>query len=112
MAAIRSQVPASLRRSTTTFELVAAAFWRCRTAALEYSLNQQVRLMICTNARWSWKPRSPLPKGFYGNALIPLTVEASVHELCHNPLSHAVNLVRNAKSQRSPPRPHGPMSML
>ncbi|GJN28156.1 hypothetical protein PR202_gb16246 [Eleusine coracana subsp. coracana] len=97
MAAIRSQVPASLRRSTTTFELAAAAFWRCRTAALEYSLNQQVRLMIWTNARWSWKPRSPLPEGFYGNALIPLTVEASVHELCHNPLSHVVDLVRNAK---------------
>ncbi|TVU25021.1 hypothetical protein EJB05_27496, partial [Eragrostis curvula] len=101
IAAIRSQVdPASdLRQSATTFELVAAAVWRCRTAALQYPPCQVVvRGIFWSSARGSWKPRSPLPKGFYGNALIPQTAEATVDELCGRPLlGHALELVRTAK---------------
>jgi hypothetical protein len=43
-------------------------------------------VIICSNARWTWKPRSPLLKGFYGNALILLTAEGTVDELCGRPV--------------------------
>ncbi|TVU24996.1 hypothetical protein EJB05_27469, partial [Eragrostis curvula] len=100
IAAIRSQVDPSsdLRQSATTLELVAAAVWRCRTAALEYPPCQVVRGIFWSSARGSWKPdRSPIPKGFYGNALIPQTAEATAGELCGRPLGHALELVRAAK---------------
>ncbi|KAK3119887.1 hypothetical protein QOZ80_9AG0677210 [Eleusine coracana subsp. coracana] len=35
--------------------------------------------------------------GFYGNGVIPLTAEATVDELCGQPLSHTIELLRKAK---------------
>ncbi|PUZ44405.1 hypothetical protein GQ55_8G088700 [Panicum hallii var. hallii] len=99
MAAMRSQVPASLVQSTTVFELVTAAVWQCRTAALGYEPHQRVRLIISSNARGTWKPRSPLPQGFYGNALVLRAAEATTGELIGRPLGHAIGLLREAKSE-------------
>jgi hypothetical protein len=43
-------------------------------------------VIIYSNAYWTWKPRSPLPKGFYSNALILLTAEGTVDELYGRPV--------------------------
>nr|AAL01166.1 Putative hsr201 hypersensitivity-related protein [Oryza sativa Japonica Group]AAN11202.1 Putative hsr201 hypersensitivity-related protein [Oryza sativa Japonica Group]AAP52016.1 Transferase family protein [Oryza sativa Japonica Group] len=93
MAAMRGHV----RSSATVFELVTAALWRCRTAALEYAAKQRVRVLVMSSARWSWKRDPPLPRGFYGNMLVPQIAEATVGELCGLPLAHAVELVRRRK---------------
>ncbi|KAL6900966.1 hypothetical protein ACP4OV_005642 [Aristida adscensionis] len=100
IAAMRSHVPAGLLEAATVFEVVAAAAWRCRAAALGYGPRQRVRLVIVSNARGRWKkPRSPLPRGFYGNALVLRTAEATVEELCGGGggLGHALGLVRQSR---------------
>ncbi|GJN06700.1 hypothetical protein PR202_ga24456 [Eleusine coracana subsp. coracana] len=99
MAAMRSKVPASLLRSTTVYELVTAVVWRCRTAALGYLPHQPVRLLLISSIAscGSWKLDSPIPRGYYGNSVVPLTTEPTAGELCGRPLRHALELVRKRK---------------
>ncbi|CAM0901755.1 unnamed protein product [Alopecurus aequalis] len=95
IAALRSHIPARLARSTTAFELITAAAWRCRVVALDHAPAERMRLKFTSNARGRWKRDRPLPPGFYGNALFIATAEAAVAELLS--LARAVELVREAK---------------
>jgi hypothetical protein len=97
IAALRRGLPGRLARSSTVFELITAAVWRCRVAALEYAPDKRVRVTLAKNARGSWKREPRLPPGFYGNAVMGTTAEASAGELCRGSLVRAVELVREAK---------------
>uniref|UniRef100_A0A0E0NZ38 Uncharacterized protein n=1 Tax=Oryza rufipogon TaxID=4529 RepID=A0A0E0NZ38_ORYRU len=97
ISAMRNHVPVHLRQSYTTFELIAAAVWKCRTAALGYSLDQHVRLMFTLNSRGNWKRNPPIPQGYYGCCLVFPVAETTVADLCGNPLGYALDLVRKAK---------------
>ncbi|KAM0923889.1 hypothetical protein ACQ4PT_005226 [Festuca glaucescens] len=97
IAALRASLPARLAQSATVFELITAAVWRCRTAALEHAPDERVFVLFFTNARGSWKRDPPLPAGFYGNAVFNTTAEAAVGKLCGGPLTYAVQLVHEAK---------------
>ncbi|TVU32969.1 hypothetical protein EJB05_24737, partial [Eragrostis curvula] len=98
ISAIRSHVPARLAPYCTVFDLLAAAVWRCRTAALGYGPEQRVRFMFTSNARRGWKRDPPIQDGFYGCALVFPVVETTAAELCGSGgLGHAVELVRGAK---------------
>uniref|UniRef100_A0ACD5TT58 Uncharacterized protein n=1 Tax=Avena sativa TaxID=4498 RepID=A0ACD5TT58_AVESA len=94
IAALRSSIPARLGQSSTAFELITGAAWRCRVAALEQGPGEQVHVMFTANARGRWKRDRPLPPGFYGNALFIMTAQATAGELS---LTRAVELVREAK---------------
>ncbi|WVZ59149.1 hypothetical protein U9M48_009341 [Paspalum notatum var. saurae] len=83
--------------AATSFELLTAIMWRCRTIALGYKPNQRVRLMITMNARGKWNQHTLIPRGYYGNAHFSPIVETSVDELCNQPLAHTVELVRKTK---------------
>lgn len=97
IAALRNHAPVHLAQSITSFELLTAVMWRCRTVALGYELHQRVRLMFSLNARGRWKRHALIPQGFYGNALFYPAIDATVSELCGNPLGHTLKLVRKAK---------------
>uniref|UniRef100_A0ACD5TSV7 Uncharacterized protein n=1 Tax=Avena sativa TaxID=4498 RepID=A0ACD5TSV7_AVESA len=98
IATLRSHVPVHLAESCTTFELLAALMWRCRTIALGYHQPggglAPVRLVFRINARGKYPP---IPLGYYGNAVLRPMVEASVDDLCNKPLGHALELVHRAK---------------
>ena len=93
VAALRNHAPAH----ATTFELLTAVMWRCRTKALGYELHHRVRLMVSVNARGKWKRHTLIPLGYYGNALFYPVVDATVSDLCGSPLCHTIELVRQAK---------------
>uniref|UniRef100_A0A0A9HPT4 Uncharacterized protein n=1 Tax=Arundo donax TaxID=35708 RepID=A0A0A9HPT4_ARUDO len=97
MAAIRSHIGEHVASSTTTFEMLTAIMWRCRTIALGYKSNLRVRLMITMNARGKWNQHTLIPRGYYGNAHFSPIAEATVDELCGQPLAHTVELVRKTK---------------
>ncbi|KAJ1276397.1 hypothetical protein BS78_05G212000 [Paspalum vaginatum] len=97
VAALRSHVQGELGSSCTAFELIAAAMWRGRTAALACPAGQPVRLKFTMNARGRWKRDPPLPPGFYGNAFAWPAAQAAAGELTGRPLGHAVELLREAK---------------
>ncbi|EAZ20412.1 hypothetical protein OsJ_36019 [Oryza sativa Japonica Group] len=94
MSYLWRNVPLNLTKTITSFELLTAVLWRCRTVALGYKPWQNVLLKIIINARGRWRK---LPLGYYGNGLMYPIVETTVKELCTNPLEHTIELVRKAK---------------
>ncbi|KAM0846487.1 hypothetical protein ACQ4PT_055641 [Festuca glaucescens] len=98
MEILRSHVPEHLSKTTTTFELLTAVMWRCRTIALGYEASQKVRLMFTLNTRGrSIKGESAVPRGYYGNAHFSPLVEVIVDELATKPLAHIVELMHKVK---------------
>nr|CAB3495041.1 unnamed protein product [Digitaria exilis] len=97
MKALESHVPGYLAHSVTSFELLTAVMWRCRTIALGYKSGQLVRLMITMNARGRWNRHTLIPWGYYGNAHFSPIAELTVDELCKQPLIDTVELVHRTK---------------
>ncbi|OMP11162.1 Transferase [Corchorus olitorius] len=83
-------------RQCSTFELLTACLWRCRTIAINLNPNEEVRMMCIVNARSKFNP--PLPLGYYGNAFVYPAAKATSKQLCQNPLAYAVELVKHAKA--------------
>ncbi|RCV43431.1 hypothetical protein SETIT_9G293800v2 [Setaria italica] len=97
MKTLESHVRGYLAHPATSFELLTAVMWRCRTIALGYKSSQPVRLMITMNARGRWNRHTLIPLGYYGNAHFSPIAELTVDELCRQPLVDTVELVRRTK---------------
>ncbi|KAE8077559.1 hypothetical protein FH972_016114 [Carpinus fangiana] len=95
MSALRRFVPHHLGQCST-FEVLTACLWRCRTIALQPDRDEEVRIICIVNARAKFDP--PLPAGYYGNGFaFPVAVTTS-GKLCENPLGYALELVKKAKN--------------
>ncbi|MCL7034743.1 hypothetical protein MKW94_027616 [Papaver nudicaule] len=93
LASLRQHAP---HQACTTFELLTAWLWRCRTIAIGYDPEEDVRVVIAVDARGKFHP--PLPIGFYGNAIADPVAVSTAEELTKNPLSFAIELVKKAKN--------------
>ncbi|CAL4981780.1 unnamed protein product [Urochloa decumbens] len=91
--AIRKLLPPSLRDTATSFEVLTAAVWRARTAALALSHSHERLAFVC-NVRGL--PELGIPAGYYGNASVLAT--ADTEALVAGSLGDAVELVRQAKA--------------
>ncbi|KAG6686171.1 hypothetical protein I3843_11G004000 [Carya illinoinensis] len=78
----------------TSFEALSAFVWRARTQALRMPSNQQTKLLLVVDGRSRFEP--PIPKGYFGNAVVLTNSICSASELVKSPLSSAVGLVRKA----------------
>ncbi|KAI7744850.1 hypothetical protein M8C21_023751 [Ambrosia artemisiifolia] len=96
MSALRRFVPKNLK-TCTTFEVITACLWRCRTIALQPDPEHDVRLMFFVNARGMFDP--PIPVGYYGNCIVIPCVVSKAKDLCNKPFSHALELVMEGKSR-------------
>ncbi|KAG6707529.1 hypothetical protein I3842_06G036800 [Carya illinoinensis] len=97
VSAIRRFVPLHLSQSTN-FEVIIACLWRCRTIALQFDSNEEVRMMSLVNARGKFNP--PLPSGYYGNVFVYPAAVTTAGKLCENTnLGYALELVRKAKKE-------------
>ncbi|PQQ12214.1 methanol O-anthraniloyltransferase-like [Prunus yedoensis var. nudiflora] len=92
--AARKHLPPHL--TCSTFELITACTWKCRTIALAMDPDEAVRLSLVVNARGK-RNNVVLPLGFYGNGIGFPGVVSTVELLCQNPLGYAVDLVKEAK---------------
>ncbi|XVF42786.1 hypothetical protein PTKIN_Ptkin01aG0392900 [Pterospermum kingtungense] len=95
ISVLRKLLPQRLR-NCSTFELLTACFWRCRTIALQVNPEEEVRMECTVDARSKFNP--PLPSGYYGNALAYAAAVAKAGELCENSLGYALQLVKQAKA--------------
>ncbi|KAI3923383.1 hypothetical protein MKW98_026976 [Papaver atlanticum] len=77
--------------------LLAAWLWRCRTIAVGYDPKEEVRVVMAVNTRGKFQ--SPLPTGFYGNAVVYPVAVSITEKLIQNPLSFALELVMDAKNE-------------
>ncbi|KAC9618555.1 hypothetical protein R6Q59_027641 [Mikania micrantha] len=96
ISAIRRFVPKHLKHCTT-FEVLTACLWRCRTIALQPNPEDEMRMMTIVNARLKFKPR--IPVGYYGNVFGYPAAVSKARDICNKPLGHALELVMKAKSE-------------
>ncbi|KAM4075867.1 hypothetical protein ACJW30_12G021500 [Castanea mollissima] len=94
VSTLRRFMPHHLKQCST-FELLTACIWRCRTIALHTKPHEVVRVLCIVNARAKFDP--PLPTGYYGNVFAFSVALTTAGKLCENPLGYAVELVKKAK---------------
>ncbi|XP_054819450.1 benzyl alcohol O-benzoyltransferase-like [Prosopis cineraria] len=98
VSSLRKLLPNHLTYQPTSFDLVTACLWRFRTKALQLDPQDDVRLMFLANARMGRdRFNPPLPKGYYGNAIVFPTAVSTVGKLSESPLEYALELVRESK---------------
>ncbi|WOL16636.1 hypothetical protein Cni_G25424 [Canna indica] len=95
VAALRRRAPPHLRNSST-FEILTACLWKCRTIAIQADPDEEVRMICIVNARG--KSGLGLPPGYYGNAFAFPVAVSTAGKLCQNPIGYALDLVKKAKS--------------
>ena len=94
IASLRKFAPPHIHHCST-YELVTACFWKCRTIALQPNPNEEMRVICVANARNKFNP--PIPEGYYGNCIAYSAAMARAGDLCRKPIGYAVELVRKAK---------------
>lgn len=95
ISCLRRSVPPHLRQCST-FEILTAGIWRCRTIALQPDPSQEMRMICGVSARNMSNP--PIPKGYYGNSFVNPAAVATAGELSRNPLGYALELVKKIKA--------------
>ena len=73
--------------------------WKFRTVALAPHPDKVMELNVLVNARGRNTAAAGIPIGYYGNAVALPAAVSTAGELCANPLSYAVELVKKAKNQ-------------
>ncbi|CAB4309436.1 unnamed protein product [Prunus armeniaca] len=94
--AIRNHIPPQLS-TCTTFDLITACLWKCRTLALRMNPKQVVRLSCVVSGRGK-RHNVRLPLGYYGNAFAFPAAVSEAKAICTNPLGYALELVMKAKA--------------
>lgn len=83
-----------LIKKCSSFEVLSAFVWRARTKALNLHPHQQTKLLFAVDGRNRFEP--PLPKGFFGNAIVLTFCLCKAGDLLDKPFSHGVRLVQEA----------------
>ncbi|XP_039169251.1 alcohol acyl transferase 1 allele RGb [Eucalyptus grandis] len=92
VTSIKKRLPHHLVSRSSTYELLTACLWKCRTIALEIKPDEVVRLSCVINA-----PGLGVPRGYYGSTSVIAMVLSKAGHLCTSPLGYAVELVKKAK---------------
>ncbi|RCV24137.1 LOW QUALITY PROTEIN: hypothetical protein SETIT_5G060400v2 [Setaria italica] len=96
VAALKKRLPPHLRDKAMAFDVLMAAVWRARTAALELPPGKDVGLALMANFRGL--SELGIPAGYYGNACIALMAQTTAGALRGGSLGDEVALVREAKA--------------
>uniref|UniRef100_A0A0E0LIW3 Uncharacterized protein n=1 Tax=Oryza punctata TaxID=4537 RepID=A0A0E0LIW3_ORYPU len=98
VAALKGALPPHLRGRATSFDVLAAFVWRARARALEIPAGEDARLAIIVGLKNNGELR--LPRGYYGNVCVPLTVAMPAEALRRrSSLCDVVEQVREAKKK-------------
>lgn len=97
---LREHLPPHLSTCSSTFELITACVWKCRTISLDMDPEQIVRLSCVVTALGKHN-NVCLPLGYYGNTFTYPAVVSTAERLCNSPLGYAVELVKKSKAKMS-----------
>ncbi|KAK7350718.1 hypothetical protein VNO77_09619 [Canavalia gladiata] len=81
-------------KSCSTFEALSGFVWRARSEALRMKPDQETKLLFAVDGRSRFVP--PIPKGYFGNAIVLTNCVCKAGELLNKPLSFSVGLIRKA----------------
>ncbi|MED6160721.1 hypothetical protein PIB30_054058 [Stylosanthes scabra] len=93
VSTLRSLLPESLS-DATTYHILTAFLWQCRTKALGFNPNEDVRMMCITDGRAKFNP--PIPMSYYGNCLALPAAVTTAGKLCEGTLGYAIGLIQEA----------------
>jgi hypothetical protein len=93
---LKQEFHQSTGQKCSSFEIVAAKFWSCRTRAINWKQNTQLTLVFFANCRQLLDP--PLPNGFYGNCFFPVTITAWSDSLAGASVNDVVGMIQEAKA--------------
>lgn len=96
IASLRHRLPSHLEKCST-FDLITACLWRCRTIAIEPNPDEIVRLSFTAGFRGKHYNKL-IPPGYYGNAFAYPAICSKADDLCRKPLEYAVELVKKMKT--------------
>ncbi|KAK7259127.1 hypothetical protein RIF29_24725 [Crotalaria pallida] len=94
---LKQQFQQATGQNCSSFEIVAAGFWRSRTRAINFDPNTQVKLVFFANCRHLLHP--PLPNGFYGNCFFPVSITSSCESLKEASIFDVVKLIQATKAK-------------
>jgi hypothetical protein len=97
IAAIGAHLSPDLQHRASRFDVIMGWLWKCRTMALAPDSNEVMLLIIAVDARGHYS--RAIPTGYYGNAFPLLIAVSTAGELCKNPVSYAIGLVKEAKDR-------------
>ncbi|XP_051129840.1 methanol O-anthraniloyltransferase-like [Andrographis paniculata] len=80
----------------SSFDVITACLWKCRTIALEAHPDDIVRVSVVVNMRYGAIGAS-IPQGYYGNAFVSPAEISTASALCDSPLEDIANLVQKTK---------------
>ncbi|XP_030476511.2 omega-hydroxypalmitate O-feruloyl transferase-like isoform X2 [Syzygium oleosum] len=80
--------------SYTSFIALAAFVWRARSVALKMKLHQQSKLLLAVNFRS--RLTTPLPDGYFGNAVALPCCLCTIGELIQEPISASAGRIKKA----------------
>ncbi|CAK8544735.1 unnamed protein product [Lathyrus sativus] len=96
IAALRLLIPFQC----TTFDIITACFWYCRTKALQLEPQEEVRMMVIVNARSRFNNNHSTPLvGYYGNCFAYPATVTTAGKLCGNSLRYSIELIRKVKTE-------------
>ncbi|KAK4370171.1 hypothetical protein RND71_009646 [Anisodus tanguticus] len=84
----------SKERSYTRYEVVTAHIWRCACKARGHKIEQTTNLCICVDIRKRMQP--PLPKSYFGNAIVDVIATGVSGDIVSNPLEYTARRVRES----------------
>ena len=87
------KLPHHLHKSST-FEVLPACLWRCRTIAIQLDSEDEVRLIFAITVRNKFNS----PIGYYGNGIAVSLALTTAGKLCQSPLEYALELIKSAKN--------------
>lgn len=83
-------------RIFTRYEAIAAHIWRCACRARGHVYEQPTGLAVCVDIRNRVEP--PLPRKYFGNAIVDVIATGCSGDLVTRPLSYAASRIRQAKN--------------
>ncbi|KAL8259722.1 hypothetical protein R6Q59_027675 [Mikania micrantha] len=95
VSTLRSFVSPDLK-NCSTFEVIIASIWRCRTIALQQDPEDEMRMICLVSARS--KLKSFIPIGYYGNSFAYPAAISTARDLFNKPLGHTIELLKKAKA--------------
>ncbi|XP_043697757.1 uncharacterized protein LOC122648611 [Telopea speciosissima] len=98
LAALRRKIPPHLR-TCSTFDVLTAFLWRCRTIAIQPKPDDEMRMICYINTRSMFQRPPALPVGYYGNVLASPVALSTAANLCQNPLGYALEVLKKAKDE-------------
>ncbi|KAJ8478293.1 hypothetical protein OPV22_022020 [Ensete ventricosum] len=96
--ALKNQFCRETSQKCSTFDVVTAILWQCRTRAISLDPHADMHLGFAANTRHMLRGLLP-QEGFYGNCVYPMGIKANARTIAGSSPVEVIELIRAAKER-------------